>query len=1197
MGERIMRGYREAVASSSRRGAALGAMIGALCFLGFASHASAAYEQLPGDEGIFAGVLGAPPPEFPEEVQLGGVGGMAVNRTGAGGVPAGTVYAAAQTSGPPWVAMYVPKGGTGKRLEFVKAWQVRPGNSAYERCGKLAIEKGEGVACEPHPEAQAREVDVDVDQATGNVFAIDGSIATAGKPMIAIYKADGSAEIASFGKRAPEGKKTAETPSEIHESPQPGGLAVGPGGTVYVFDRNVPDNFYHRLMAFKPKTPGVFSEYEYVVGGDIGAGFVGQGNSPTMPVSDAAGHVYVALVGGNTIEEYDPANPGAGPICEFEFAQGGINSITVDPIGEEVFYFSEKKVEGAKRVHRLAPCKEGKFTEVETIGVTPERDELFALAFDPLREVSPTRPPGVLYGGAPGPVPDVGKGEPGQSSLGYTFARTEESPPAVGVETFSAVTAGSVQLHAQINPKGFPTRYAFQYITQAAWEANLPGEEFNGALEVPLGGAVLGEGSKAIAAAATLTGLSPDTTYHYRAIATNCPAEEPAEACEAEGADQVFRTLASSSQGNRAFELVSPPEKNGGQALPADAGFGSCGHPECKPGIGMTRFPMVSSPDGDALAYEGTPFFPGEGAAVENQYFAPRNPQTGWASANLTPQLLVSKGGGGYKTFTPSLATALLQQFGEALTIEAPLEFSNFYLEQNATPFVLAALLTSPPPNRQPGNGPERMLINYAGASTDLSKVFFTANDALTLQTPVAPPAEGGLVGEENLYEWSAAGIRLVNVAPANAATFPDSEFGGQGIVPHAISADGSVAFWSDPTGQLYSRIDAERTVEIDDPGKFLSASADGSQVLLDDGCLYLLAEEECTDLTADEAEVHQGAFLGLSGQSEDLSHIYFVDSAVLTTALNERGQEAQATKPNLYAWVEGKTSFIATLAASDHANPANDTWAISPSSRAAEASPQGRFLTFLSRAQLTGYNNLGPCELNNPGNIVPCPEAFLFDSATGKLLCASCNPTEAPPLGYTVLRQLEGANSAMAQPRYLTDSGRLYFDSRDKLSVADSNGGDEDVYEFAPPGVAGCGREAGCPRLVSSGREDTESNFVTIDPSGENVFFTTRQQLVPADSDELIDLYDAREGGGIPAEAVPKPLPCQGEACQSPPPPAPEPQPNSQPQTEGNTKPKPPKCKKGQVRKNGKCVKRNQGKKKGTAKKQGRAHKQGGSK
>jgi hypothetical protein len=1167
-------------------GVRLAVLIGAvavLCLLVLASKASATYQQLPGGEGIFAGVLGSPPPEFPEEVQLGGVSGMAVNRTGNGGVPAGTVYAAAATEeGGSWVAMYEPKAGPGKRLEFVNAWQLFPASS-YTRCGKLAIEKAEGTTCEPRVKAQARAVDVDVDQTTGNVYAFNGEVSIAGNPMIAIYNATGSAEIGQrFGKKAPAGKKTSETPSEIHESPYPGGIAVGPGGTVYVFDANIVDNSYHRLMTFKPKTPGVFTEYEYVVGGDFAAGFLGQGSLPAMPVADAAGHIYTAVPGGNLIEEYDPSTPAAAPICKFEFSQGGIVSLTVDPVKEEPYFFSTKKVGGLKKVHHLSKCSGGKFTEVETIELEPERDDLYGLAFDPLREVSPTRPPGVLYGGAPGPEPTVGKGEPGQSSLGYTFARTEESPPSVETEPVSAVTASSAQLHATINPEGFKTRYAFEYLTEEAWEANPVGEKFNGALEAPPGGAPLGEGGLAIAAAETISGLAPDTVYHYRAIATNCAEGVEEEACEAQGADQSFRTLAPQAPAGRAYELVSPPQKNGGQALPADTrtGLGSCGRAECKPGNGYTRFPMVSSPDGNRVAYEGTPFFPDSGAAVENQYLAPRDPQSGWATQNLTPALLVSKNGGGYKTFTPSLQTALLQQTRAALTASAPLEFSNLYLEQNTNPFTLAALLSEAPPNRQPGQGPEELLLTYAGASQDLSKVFFTANDALTFETPLAPAAEGGIAGKVNLYEWSAAGLRLVNVAPANTATFPDSEFGGQGIVSHAISADGSHAFFSDEAGQLYVRINAERTQEIDDPGNFLTASADGSKVLLDDGCLYGLADEECEDLTKDEADVPQGGFLGLSGQSEDLSHVYFVDSAALTTVPNEAGDTPQATKPNLYSWEEaetgGQTSFVGTLAAID-----NSSWQLSPSSRTAEASPSGRFHAFISRVSLTDYDNLGPCEHTGGVTLtIPCAEAFLFDSQSGKLYCASCNPSEAAPLGFTVLRQLEGANSAMAQPRYLTDSGRLYFDTQDSLSAADSNEGAEDVYEFAPPGTEGCQREAGCPELISGGRENGDSNLVAIDPSGQNVFFTTRDHLVAADSDELIDLYDAREGGGIPSDSTPRPLPCQGEACQPPSPPSPDPPLGSQTPTEGNQKKKPPKCKKGQVRKNGKCVKKGKGKK-----------------
>ena len=55
------------------------------------------------------------------------------------------------------------------------------------------------------------------------------------------------------------------------------------------------------------------------------------------------------------------------------------------------------------------------------------------------------------------------------------------------------------------------------------------------------------------------------------------------------------------------------------------------------------------------------------------------------------------------------------------------------------------------------------------------------------------------------------------------------------------------------------------------------------------------------------------------------------------------------------------------------------------------------------------------------------------------------------------------------------------------------------------------------------------------MDESGKNVFFTTRDQLTLKDKDELIDLYDAREDGGIPAETEVARTECQGEACQAP--------------------------------------------------------------
>ena len=130
------------------------------------------------------------------------------------------------------------------------------------------------------------------------------------------------------------------------------------------------------------------------------------------------------------------------------------------------------------------------------------------------------------------------------------------------------------------------------------------------------------------------------------------------------------------------------------------------------------------------------------------------------------------------------------------------------------------------------------------------------------------------------------------------------------------------------------------------------------------------------------------------------------------------------------------------------------------------------------------------------------------------------------------MLRRIQGPPS-LPQPRYLTDSGRLFFDSQDSLSLADTNEGAEDVYQYEPQGVGGCKRAAGCVDLISAGSEAGDSNFLAADATGKNVFFTTRDRLRLQDRDELIDLYDAREGGGIAAETETTRPECQGESCQ----------------------------------------------------------------
>jgi hypothetical protein len=672
------------------------------------------------------------------------------------------------------------------------------------------------------------------------------------------------------------------------------------------------------------------------------------------------------------------------------------------------------------------------------------------------------------------------------------------------------------------------------------------GSGFAGAIEAPPGGADLGSGQEALSATASLTGLTPDTGYRYRAIATShCSAADEAKVCEGIGPTQAFHTAAAEAPAlpdGRAWELVSPAQKNGGEVFPAQPFLASCG-PECKPGLVAERYPMQSSPDGEAVVYEGFPFSPSEGAVRFNEYLS-RRTASGWQTTILSPKLGGSGSEQGYKAFDPALTKGLLYQGRPTLSPEAPAEFANLYSQGSVDPSSLSALLTTELHSR-PASGSEKFTITYAGASADLSRVFFEANDALTEETPFAPEAIDGGPSKNNLYEWSEGRLRLVNVAPGNAATVPGAAFGSgfklsftsQPIAnfSHAISADGSRVFWSSESGQVYVRENGETTREIaDHTGKFLTASADGSKLLLDDGNLFDLETEALTDLTQG-----QGGFLGIAGQSEDLSSIYFVDTEVLTgEEENERGDVAGAGQDNLYAWQNGESRFAATLVFSDHESlGGGGDWAASPSQRSAEASPDGRWLAFLSKGKPTGYDNVGACQYS-PTQLkyvpsAPCPEAYLYDSVSGRLTCVSCNPSNERSQGQTMLGQITGAQGSLPQPRYLSDSGRLLFDSANSLSPFDTNNGVEDVYEFEPQGVGSCTRAAGCVSLISAGHEPVDSNFLTMDPSGKSVFFTTRDQLVLKDKDELIDLYVAREGGGIPSETETSRGECQGEACQ----------------------------------------------------------------
>ncbi len=445
------------------------------------------------------------------------------------------------------------------------------------------------------------------------------------------------------------------------------------------------------------------------------------------------------------------------------------------------------------------------------------------------------------------------------------------------------------------------------------------------------------------------------------------------------------------------------------------------------------------------------------------------------------------------------------------------------------------------------------------------------AAGSLMLSKPAA--SSGGTV------ELRAGGECTV---PADACTVDVSASQRQLENPDGIR---SARYWgaSADDSKVFFTSKAELTEEADTGPK--AANLYECELVEEEAGQKISPKCDLKDLTvpteAEKVEDPEGAAVqGVVQISEDGSYVYFVADGVLAAG-------AVGGEPNLYVSHEGGAPvFIATLEAGDRSDwhdgqqhfggPPLDSEG-GPEVNTAAVSPGGKHLAFLSNRELTGYDNHDA----NTGE--PDDEIFLYQADSGKLVCASCNPTGAPPVGSASLSR--GANQfAEYRPRDVLEDGVLFFDSSDALVPHTSNGR-ENVYEY----------EDGHVYAISDVAGGYESFFMDAGANGENVFFGTADQLLPEDTSNNVVVWDARIGGGFPVTVVP--APCDnGDSCK--PPPTPQPgvfgalssatfsgpgniAPVAVVKPAVKAKAKPTKCKRGHERKRGKCVRKPKSKKK----------------
>jgi hypothetical protein len=769
------------------------------------------------------------------------------------------------------------------------------------------------------------------------------------------------------------------------------------------------------------------------------------------------------------------------------------------------------------------------------------------------------------------------------------------TPPAVKVESESVldVSSGAAEFEGVLNPQEASGQWWIEYGNN---EGELENEEHTGkeALAAVNGG---------VSIIASVQGLDPSSVYFYRFAASD---EREGHSYVSKGAVRSFTTqaesVASSLPDGRAWEMVSPLVKQNASFAGLDK-EGAINQAAAEGGA----FTYAATASIEAAA-EGEPSF--ESVQVLSRHDA----GGGWSSRDIAsphqhgwiPQLgKLSE----FFAFSSDLSVGLVDPRGNTLLGSAsertPYLRRQVLCENSATnnecylPLLTSSDVSS---GEKWGGAPDEPLapVEYEASTPDLSHIVLLS--PLPLTTGAA---------EKGVYEWSSDGLELVSVLPGEPGTPAGgcpSISKEAADTRHGVSTNGDRVVWENPLacsggGHVYlHEVGSHRSVQLDvrqggSPGEigravFEDASSDDSRVFFNDvvpltfgsnarlGAPELFVFEANGDNDVEPGVVRDvtealnrgesGGVLGVAGASTDGSVVYVVASGVLSRGTNAGGEVAQAGEPNLYrierVEEEGKVnwipSFIATISQGDDTD-----WSHALAHQTTSVSPNGRWFVFMSDRSLTGYDNRDAVSGEAD------EEVFLYDGLSGRLVCVSCDPSGARPDGTMSFGEISladkqdswkgrwlaglvpswdasGDGVGVYQPRYLSDSGRVFFDSVDGLVPQDVNG-NWDVYEFEPVGVGLCSvgsagfisDENGCVGLVSSGIASEETVLLDASESGSDVFFLTSGKLVSGDTDNAFDVYDAHMCG-VSWECSPSPAvipPCTNtSSCRG----APEAQP-----------------------------------------------------
>lgn len=756
------------------------------------------------------------------------------------------------------------------------------------------------------------------------------------------------------------------------------------------------------------------------------------------------------------------------------------------------------------------------------------------------------------------------------TSSALTF-KTVAPPPVVSDLGVVEIGDTSMRLVATIDPRNTEAGYTFEYGTTPAL----------GSSTAPVS---VGGGSTPLTVSQVVGGLSPDTTYYFRAVATNLIGTTVSPSRTAH-----TRATPLPLPENRRYEMVTPPDKN----------LGSADQP-----IASTAAAAGIAQDGNSVAFcTGATFGdpPPDLVGICGQYLSRRTPG-GWETVGIAPPFCGGNATGSAVFLSPNFdrAAVAVDEAGDCavppLDPNAPLPGRNLYRQDMTVDPFDYELLAPRVAGAQGGSPGAAGQAIFTTGSEDFSHIVYQSQNNQT--DPPDSPDPGFF---SKVYEWHNGSVSLVSkdvdnvpfATPSNLANVFLGE--GQGVYitpPGAVSTDGSRIFFQNVASasggiaganacstsecDLYLRENASTTIKVSEsecsaecgvdstPDPFMWATPNGEKAFFEScakltdasapsvtcsgstagftaGKLYRWDRNAApghrlvdVSLDGEPADGIQPRVRAVVGASDDGDVVYFMAYGQLVS-----GKPTDTQIPKIYRWDwnggSPKVEYLDSFDPSNFKTSDELNW----SQRRDRVTPDGKYLLISTYRRLdTAVDRDADKDIYRWGVgegwlCISCQRPGV--NSAGDATVSDTTQREMTPFGIGG-HFFMPLGSTAPTPVISADGQRVFFDTPDALVPQDVNGEASCPLGGYPDYVLTCSDvyewHDGTISLISGGTSSQPSYLIGTTDSGNDVMFFTRQRLVGWDTDNGVDIYDARLEGGFP-EPPAQPPSCEAEACR----------------------------------------------------------------